>query len=395
MSNSHLINYLTQNFLLGFDNQTLIDHFLNEFGVNVKIENDLYLFKYDMIQVKWNDITKECRGHILTVSEDGWEFVSRPWDKFYNLGEGHCPITNCDDFSPFKLVQKADGTAIQMYNHNGVWRISTLGTITTMNVGESGMTFEDLFYKVFGDKSKMIVLDPAYTYLFELTTRYNRIVTQYENDQIFLLGCRHKESGKYYPHNCLDSLAPIIGALQPVSFSCEEHNLIIKDRVIDFVEEQSTNSRFGKNSEGFIVYDENGVPLAKMKNQKYVALHHLCGGDPLASRNNILELIFAGRVDDVYGDLLPEFQEYVNKVQAWVSDFWKSINECVKIVHEQKPQTRKDYALLVKGHKGSCLLFKQFDVICNGQCLNIEHFNDYLKNSWKSYEAELKNLYNN
>ena len=171
--------------------------------------------------------------------------------------------------------------------------------------------------------------------------------------------------------------------------------MVLKERVIDFVEEQSTNPVFGKNSEGFVVYDDNGIPLAKLKGQYYIALHKISGGDPLASRNNILELVFEGKIDDVYGDLLPEFQQYVDKIQSWVSQLWQSTNECIKIVHDQKPQTRKDYALLVKGCKTSCLLFQHFDDISNGKCLNIEHFNYYLKTRWKSFEAELKELYNN
>ncbi|KAL0228083.1 hypothetical protein RCL1_004226 [Eukaryota sp. TZLM3-RCL] len=392
MVQSNLINYLNENFVGSFDHSTFISHFLSKFGVNVKIEDDLFLFKYDQIQVKWNDISKECRGHILTFSEQGWYFVSRPWDKFYNLREGHCPITNYNDFSEFSLVQKADGTAIQVYFYKNKWKVSTLGKITTVTVNQSSTTFETLFLKTLPDSSILSSFDTHYTYLFELATKHNRIVTEYDRDKVFLTGCRHVINGTYLSHSELATISSRFNLTLPISVSCKDNGLTTVEKVLDFVEEQSSNTIFGKNSEGFVVYSYLGIPLAKLKNSRYLCLHGLCS-DPLASRNAILELIFEGKIDDVLGDLRQDMQEFVSRVQNWVSDFWNLTLDVIKMVHEQKPQNRREFALLVKGKKCSFLLFKHFETIFQGECLAIEQFNEFLTKNWKVFDVELKALF--
>lgn len=94
----------------------IVSDFMEKFGVNVKQEDDLYLFKYGMISVKWDDVTHECRGAILRPTKKGWEFLARPFDKFFNQHEGHCPVFEAKEFERrmdnLRLVEKADGSCI-------------------------------------------------------------------------------------------------------------------------------------------------------------------------------------------------------------------------------------------------------------------------------------------
>lgn len=187
----------------------LVTHFLEKFGVDVKKESNLYLLKYNMLIVKWScPITHECRGIILRYDKK-WEIVSRPWGKFWNLGEGMSPLTDDRIFEKhvdeFQLRSKEDGTGIQVWFDEamGQWRASTFGTITPQPVdGFSSVTFADLFWQTFGEDAKAKLNEYGnkdYTYIFELCCYQNRIVTKYPDNRIYLLGIRHKISGVYLP----------------------------------------------------------------------------------------------------------------------------------------------------------------------------------------------------
>jgi hypothetical protein len=191
--------------------ESLETHFAGKFGVDIKNEGDLFLFKYNMISAKWSfPITHECRGVILRY--DGqWEYVCKPWNKFWNLGEINSPLSHEPFFekfvNEFQILSKEDGTACSCWfdDVKNKWRISTLGTITPQVLDRyDNITFEDLFWKVFGEDAKQKLYkygNKDYTYLFELCCVENRIVTSYPDNRIYLIGIRHKISGVYLPYS--------------------------------------------------------------------------------------------------------------------------------------------------------------------------------------------------
>lgn len=194
-----LIDYLNG---LDLSDDELVSHFATEFGVKVKIENDLFLFKYDQLGAKWDKpLVRECRGVILRKMTDGsFKVVSRPFDKFFNLHEGHCSVNDETDLTGYSLVQKADGTNIRWFwdEVRNEWRCSTLGTISAQACGDSSWTFEELFKRTITDFDLFVSeLNKEYTHLFELCTVENRIVTKYPEDTIFYLISRHNQSGDY------------------------------------------------------------------------------------------------------------------------------------------------------------------------------------------------------
>jgi len=110
-----LIGYLNKYFTNGeqgiFEDKPvdLTSHFIEKFGVDVKKEDNLYQFKYNMITVNWSfPITHECRGVILRYNGT-WDYVSRPYNKFFNYHEPLCAIRE-KDFAPnLQIIEKADG----------------------------------------------------------------------------------------------------------------------------------------------------------------------------------------------------------------------------------------------------------------------------------------------
>lgn len=192
-SSSSLIEYLTSDFhpcKFGetWDDKDLKHKMIHVHGVNTQIEGCYYQFKYEMLMAvnNWNDINGMCRGLILKRTQDQWKIVSLPFFKFFNQIEHECPVSRKEAFQLFSprmsFIEKADGTGIQLWHDEGKWRASTLGKITNDE-------FDDLFWGLF-EKDDLNVLDHQVTYLFELCTEKNRIVTKYTKDKLFLLGGR-------------------------------------------------------------------------------------------------------------------------------------------------------------------------------------------------------------
>jgi hypothetical protein len=313
-------------------------HFSNDFGVNVDVEDELYLFKYDLINVKWNSVTRECRGTIMARLEDGsWMYVSRPPAKFFNLREGHCPYSDAKnflrDFDTLELSQKADGSAIQMYFWKGEWKISTLGKINPMKVGDYPFTFAELFLKIFNSEN-LKKANPEYCYFHELCSAYNIIVTQYPEDSVFLLVVRSVSTGEYLSSDEVDLIAEGFGEKRPHRLKVSELPLSAKtlEALEAYVEAAAGDPRYGLNSEGFVL--SNPIPLGKLKNQKYLVLHRLIGGgDKGHTVNVLLDMFFTGIIDDFYGDLteiqkkaIESLRDKIRSINARIEEFIDSID---------------------------------------------------------------------
>jgi len=339
-----LEKYLNENFPGPFADSFLKEHF-KSFGVNVSIENDLFLFKYDQIEANWNNpIVHMCRGAILQYTFGiGWQYISRPWNKFFNRHEGKSGYSTDEDFKKLaeqnvELIQKADGSAVQVYQYNGNWKASTLGSIDTMNVSDFDFTFADLFWKIFGEDTSQLI--PGNTYMFELCTVYNRIVTEYENDCVFFLGTYSNVDGKYEPKISHDfSIGKKVPIKLPFVFSSWKE-------LEEFVEKESLKTRYGKNPEGFVVYINN-YPAFKCKNEKYLNLHGMFTGDTLFVRKNIVHLFFNNRLDDVENDMPAESKTFLDGLRKNYEYVYDKVYSTNYVVSKLKAD-RKEYALKVQ-----------------------------------------------
>jgi len=332
-------------------------HFLEKFGVDVKKENDLYQFKYNMIYARFSfPITHECRGIILRHGVE-WKVVSRPYSKFFNFGEiGKCKISE-EDFSPtLQIIEKCDGTCISCWYDDvyNKWRASTLGTISTMAYDQAfrpNDTFENLFLKTIG-KIDWEKFDPAYTYLFELCSHDNRIVTCYSKDIVYLIAAREKNHGLYLNDQAVDILCSNLqengsNVKRPALHFFYEYDFKDFNDVLAWVEKESENDKYGHFPEGFVIY-RGGIPVAKMKNKKYLAAFHVSGGNKGHAKNAIIEAIFIGNIDDVYDMMIPELQDFANSIKEKVARLGLEVMEVGNKMSGVQYPTQKDYALAVQ-----------------------------------------------
>jgi len=390
----HLLEHLNKNHKT---TENVVEDLMTNFGVNVKNENDLYLFKYGIISSDWTkEITRECRGTIMKHEGSSWKCMSRPWSKFFNQHEGHCPIFEEKAFNKFLpnsvLREKADGTCIQLWHDDEKWRISTLGTITTHNVGDTDMTFDELFlktaFRIFFDELKKDL-----TYLFELCAEENRIVTKYLVDHVILLGARDRDSGEYISEYELDYEINY-GAFREgnirvtQSIHLFELNIKTLEDVKAFIESESNSDKYGKYPEGFVLYDKNNFhPIAKMKNARYMSLHHVGGGDIKHSMNQIIDAIFLGHIDDVYDVLSDRLKRFADDVKHKAALLENEAQHAISHLKKMQFDSRKTFALEVNkivDKKIRGFFFQNANKFLNGE--DIEGLETWFKSCYNKFD---------
>lgn len=300
----------------------LID-FLNDHGLEslsfrgIRVGHDerypnLFNLKYGAVGVnKLDPIVCACRGAVVErVDNDGdhspyFRLVAYAFDRFFNLGEGGAaPI----DWSTAVAYEKYDGSLIKLFHWNGMWIVSTSGSVGGAGeVGSSGKSFEELFWETFDycDYYRMD-LDTDNCYVFELCCPENRVVVDYERPQLRLLAVRNRWDD--FAELPLGDFADCFYVAQSFLFDAEE----VVDRV---------NAR-GAEHEGFVVRDGEGNRV-KVKSDVYVQLHRVRGnGEPDFSK-----LYLNGDLDEFllhfpeYGEKFCELLDCIDTLSWMVESF--------------------------------------------------------------------------
>lgn len=357
-----LLEYLRQHFPTNknWTDQQLQDHFMQEFGVYAKVEGRYWQFKYGTIQAKWeHKITHQCRGTILYKGAD-WELLSRPFDKFFNQHEPQSVVSDAQVFNSrskdFSFVQKVDGTCIQVWwdTYKYLWRASTLGRTTPLKIfGYEDITFDGLFWKL-APKNLKNVLRPGLTYIFELCTKETRVITEYQCDQIFLIGVRNIKTGELAKYRDLAIVSVAMQVSVPIRYRFVNLSIASGQQARKWVEQQSDNKRYGKDPEGFVIYDQSG-PVCKIKGTKYLNLLHASGAGNIGqSCNCAIKALWNQNLDDIYHVLPEQVKQLIERIKQWARDKIVQLEQNLVAIrsesYEQGKQGQKKYAAAVVKH---------------------------------------------
>ena len=126
----------------------------------------------------WDDITLQTRG---LVTDNNGKIVARPFKKFFNIEEGKHTST-----SDFDVYEKMDGSLGILFNYNGEWVLATRGSFTSDQAVKGLEILQNYDYQK---------LHKGYTYLFEIIYKENRIVVQYDYEDLILLGMIETKTG--------------------------------------------------------------------------------------------------------------------------------------------------------------------------------------------------------
>ena len=304
-----------------------IEDLETRFSINCKRHKtllNLCLFKYNQIASPFGEqIVREARGIILD-EEDNWNVVSLAFMKFFNLGE---PNASPIDWYSARVMEKLDGSLITLYPYRGSWHIATTGTPDGKTpINDFDITFSELFKSIY--HYTLPPTDCGMCFFFELMSPYNRVVVEYKENKVVLLGARNLQT--------LEELTPREASLfLPGCPVVREFPFDNVDAVFAALKDMN-----GLEQEGFVVCDAM-FRRVKIKAPSYITLHH--AKDGFKSKRSIAEVVVKGEMPEVVS-AFPEYKHLFDEIEAKLSSLIKEIEEdYAGIAHIT---LQKDFALI-------------------------------------------------
>ncbi len=312
---------LTANALLGGET---LDNLAERLSLKVAEHSSLPLviLNYTIQSPKLDPIALECRG--LCLEKGTWKVVARAFDRFFNYGEA-TELTEGFDWGDFVAEEKADGSLCLLYNYDGQWHVNTRGSFAEGQTQPNGPTWEQLFWMGMPGKAELRGLRPECTYVFELCSPYNKVVKQFSEPTLYLLTsseAEHIYSNRSpsaweleYARDMLDMTANRLGVKRPALHKIDSP----QDALMKLEAEAG-------DFEGYVLRDRTGLRL-KVKNAKYVALHHLKGNNNLFAVDKLLPYILN---EEDAGELLayyPEVREKLFDLQSQLFSAATTLND--------------------------------------------------------------------
>lgn len=313
---------------------------------DVMFDHNLVMLKYNQLDSDFNEeIVRECRGLIL--DEDSLEPVSVPFFKFGNYGESYCPEI---DWESAVILEKRDGSLVKVVKLGEDYLISTNGCIDAFKA----MMPDDVLcpYKSYGELfmeamgNRLSSLKEGFTYMFELTSPYNRVVVPYDDLEIALIGIRDNKSLQE----------------QLICNSIELPFKLPKRYMFNTLEEciKSAHS-LPYSEEGYVVVDKH-FNRVKIKSLEYVNVHHLRGEGAMTEKR-ILDIIRQNETAE-YLIYFPEYKELFSEYKRKVDDLYKAYHLMWLSFSQLEFNSRKEIALFLEDAKDvydMVFIFKMID----------------------------------
>ena len=322
----------------------------------LKVSRD-NVFNHRLVMLKYNqldsdfheEIVRESRG--LIFDEDSLEVVSVPFFKFGNYGESYAPNI---DWESAIITEKRDGSLMKVSYIGDDVLISTNGCIDAFKAPLQDdvlcpyANYGEMFVKALGNRLQL--LEKGKTYMFELTSPYNKVVVPYDKLELALIGIRDNQSLQeelIYDSSLKDSF------LLPKRYGF---------RTLEECIESAKSLPYSE--EGYVVVDKY-FNRVKIKSLAYVDAHHIKGNGVLTEKR-ILEILLANEEDEVlvyfpeYSKVFDEMNQRIIRKALILDAQWKRIKarlDCKDIA------SRKDLAMFLKDHSEYDLgfIFKMLD----------------------------------
>lgn len=292
---------------------------------------------------KWDHITKSCRGLIL--DRDG-NVVAKSFDKFFNMEE-HSPeeIPN----EEFEVYEKLDGSLGILFWYQGKWILSSKGSFVSDQAIKGR--------KMLNSNYNVEALPKGYTTLVEIIYPENRIVCNYNDDEVLVvLSMISNANGKELDY---DSLLKIN----------EETGLPVVKKYDGIQNYRTLKNLISKDREGYVIRFRNGFRM-KIKGEEYVRLHRILTGfsnvdiwEYLKDKKDLEELLdrvpdeFDVWVKSVVDDLIKKFEVKKSSAAKFVDEYRRRKS----LAH--LPFDKKEFAALVMTQSSELrpIMFAMYD----------------------------------
>jgi T4 RnlA family RNA ligase len=288
----------------------------------------------------------DCRGIMFDVTDqNNVKLVSLPPEKFFNYEEGGV------DHTKGKLgdkMVKMDGSLISTYIHNNQLYLKSKGSLFSSQALDA-MKFLDKDENAQLKNELETLTKSGFTVNLEYTSPENRVVIPYQTEELTVLSARRHEDGKNF---FATKLIELLDKLEMTATKAEMvhyvnlHNEEINQ--LEFVEAV----RAEQEGEGYvveIVLPDGNSYLTKIKNIRYIALHHT--KDSVDSPKHLFEAVIEEATDDLRA-MFADDPYVLNKVEEMERHVQPIFNNIIKTVEtfvaENKDLIRKDYAIKAK-----------------------------------------------
>lgn len=195
----------------------------------------------------WDDITMNNRGHVYEV-ETG-KLVARAFPKFFNLEQlDEITQTRYINNKEFTIAEKLDGCMGVLYFYNSEWILNSRGSFDSF-ASEAG--------KEILEKLNPKALNPACSYIFEIISPETKIIINYDETRLVLLGGYVTSTGVELSSDVLDLVATNNGFSRPETYTYTLEELL------------KIQKELGYDKEGFVIRLNNGERF-KIKSFKYL-----------------------------------------------------------------------------------------------------------------------------
>jgi RNA ligase len=288
----------------------------------------IYNYSRDcQFEKKWDNITLNMRGTILDAQGN---LLARTFPKFFNMEEmGSIPNETFDVF------EKMDGSLGILFHYEDEWILATKGSFTSDQALKGFEMLKSYDYQK---------LHKDYTYLFEIIYEENRIVCQYDFEDLVLLGMIENKTGYEVDLYEDGNDIRLKNLIENIGFKIVKKYYGIEDY-------RNLKNLIDNNHEGFVLRFESRLRM-KIKGDEYVRLHKLLTN---FSNVDIWESLMLGK------DLTLMLEKVPDEFDSWV----RNTIEDLKI----KFKVREDRAneILEETITGKGLTRKEIAEILNTQ----------------------------
>jgi hypothetical protein len=330
--------------------KTLID-LESEFGIEHTKDLHMVSLNYNMISSPMKEkICQECRGLIL--SDGTWDILAYPFYKFFNMGEGFQAEI---DWTSARYMEKLDGSMLLLWFDPTIskWNFATRSMPRASGkVNGASISFSDLAWMALKNvlnndvEDFLVSLNPRLTYIFELTSPYNRIVCAYNEPKLTLIGVRDLDT---LNELSIEPIAEVLGLTIPPSYGFAT----VEDMIAVI------NKWNPVEHEGIVVVDKH-FNRVKVKNIAYCAMHGAISSLS-ASDRNLMKLIMLGQADDlapIMNDFLLEkcdrmkdnYLKLIKKIDAEWTEI-RDIQDIKEFAEQAKTKTWSAILFALKRNK--------------------------------------------
>ncbi|AGN30134.1 RnlA RNA ligase 1 and tail fiber attachment catalyst [Vibrio phage nt-1] len=278
----------------------------------------------------------EARGIMFQLDENDEmiRIVSRPMEKFFNLGEN--PFTmDLDLTTTVQLMDKADGSLISTYLTGDNFALKSKTSIYSEQAVAANR-----YIKHVDNRDLWEFCDDCaaqnFTVNMEWCAPNNRIVLEYTEPKLIILNIRDNETGQYVSFDDIP-----IGALTRIKKWLVDEYDPMTAHVDDFVETLKAK----KGIEGMILRLASGQSV-KIKTTWYVDLH--AQKDSVNSPKKLVTTILNKNHDDLYA-LFADDKPTIERIREFDDHVSKKVVESFHAVSQyytkNRHLSRKDFAI--------------------------------------------------